>query len=132
MPIRTRWRVNSEDLVGLRDGEADPRTGKQTYELYTLDLTPEGEARALRRVTKSPGQDAHACYSPDGKWLVFTSERGGINDEEPLVQSVVFAPQMYGEIYAQNLETGEVVRLTHNKWEDGLPTWGSGVDKAMK
>jgi Tol biopolymer transport system component len=74
-------------------------------------------------VAAAPGQDSHVQFSPDGEWLVFTSERGGINDEEPLVQEVFFGPRMYGEIYAYRLRDGRLVRLTHNKWEDGAPFW---------
>ena len=94
---------------------------------YFSETHPQG-----KRITDHPGLDYDPVLSPDGRWLVFTSERGGINEEEPLVQSVVFAPQMYGEIYAQNLETGAVVRLTHNKWEDGLPSWGRRAGRAVK
>lgn len=35
----------------------------------------------------------------------------------------IIAPQMYGELYAYRLADGLLVRLTHDKWEDGLPTW---------
>ena len=33
-------------------------------------------------------------------------------------------PQPYGEIFALRLADGFTVRLTHNKWEDGTPSWG--------
>jgi hypothetical protein len=46
-----------------------------------------------------------------------------LSDEEPMVQEVVFGPQMYGEIYAYRLSDGLTVRLTHNKWEEGNPFW---------
>jgi len=55
--------------------------------------------------------------------VVFPSERDSINDEEPLVQEIFFGPQMYGDIYAYRLRDGYLVRLTHNKWEDGAPFW---------
>ncbi|MDO8991227.1 MAG: hypothetical protein Q7U91_16500 [Sideroxyarcus sp.] len=99
-------------FVSAREGD---------HEIYTLDLGPGGKPEKLRRITHSPGFDTHPVYSPDGKWLVFSSQRGGLNDEEPLIP--VFNPQPYGELYALRLEDGLVVRLTHNKWEDGTPTW---------
>ena len=92
------------------------------YEIYTLAIDAEGNPGAAKRITHSKGRDTHPKFSPDAKWLVFTSERGGINDEEPLIP--VFNPQPYGDIHAVRLSDGFTVRLTHNKWEDGTPTWG--------
>jgi Tol biopolymer transport system component len=100
-------------FVSDRDGD---------FEIYTLDIRKDGTPGELRRVTHSPGHDMHPKFSPDGKWLVFASERGGLNDEEPLIP--VFNPQPYGEIFALRLSDGFTVRLTHNKWEDGVPSWG--------
>ncbi len=105
-----------------RDGEVD-RFGNRTFDNYILALKPDGSAGELRRISDDPGQDSHPWYSPDGQWIVYTSERGGLSDEEPMVQEVVFGPQMYGEIYAYRLSDGLTVRLTHNKWEEGNPFW---------
>ena len=55
--------------------------------------------------------------------LSYSSERAGINDEEPVVQEVVFAPQMYGEIFIQRLSDGMTIRVTHNKWEEETSFW---------
>lgn len=112
-----------------RDGELDEKTGMRTFDIYTLKIKPDGTAGELRRITNTPGQDSHPRYSPDGKWLVFTSERGGINDEEPLTQEVFFQPQSYGEIYAVRLSDMLFVRLTNNKWEDGIPSWGGSAKR---
>jgi len=108
-----------------RDGVPEEKTGVKSFEIYTLDLNPDGSPGKLQRLSNNPGQDSHPRYSPDGKWLVFSSERGGINDEEPLVQELFFMPQTYGELYAIRLSDLKTVRLTHNKWEDGMPTWGA-------
>jgi Tol biopolymer transport system component len=88
----------------------------------------EGRGASARALTTHPALDYEPTFSADGRWVVFTSERGGINDEEPLVQEILFGPQMYGDIYAYHLRDGYLVRLTHNKWEDGAPFW---VDPAL-
>jgi len=105
-----------------RDGAVD-RFGNRTFDNYILELDADGRPGKLTRISAHPGQDGHPWFSPDGEWIVFTSERGGISDEEPMVQEVVFGPQMYGEMYAYRLSDGLVVRLTHNKWEEGNPFW---------
>jgi Tol biopolymer transport system component len=129
----------NSDGTGVRRLTDDPATdtmpsfspdGKQIafvsnrdkdHEIYLLDIGPGEKPGGLRRITRSPGFDTHPVFSPDGRWLAFTSQRGGLNDEEPLIP--VFNPQPYGEVYALRLSDGLVVRLTHNKWEDGTPAW---------
>lgn len=107
-------------IAFLSDRDSDvPRL----YDLYVMDLDARGEAGTTRRVTDNEVQEGHPYFSPDGQWLVFTSEMGGLNDEEPVVQSFLFAPQMYGELYAVRVADGLLIRLTHDKWEDGFPTW---------
>jgi len=115
---------NQIAFASNRDGVPEEKTGMKTFEIYTLNLNADGSPGELRRITNSAGQDSHPRYSPDGKWIAFSSEQGGINDEEPLIQELGFMPQMYGEIYAVRLSDLKVVRLTHNKWEDGMPSWG--------
>jgi Tol biopolymer transport system component len=107
-----------------RDGVPAAGTGDRSFDLYLLE---PGAPLPPRRLTDDPGQDAHASFSPDGQWVAFASERGGVNDEDPIVKATLFAPQLYGEIWALRLADGHLVRLTHNKWEDGAPSWaGSG------
>jgi Tol biopolymer transport system component len=106
-------------FVSDRDGD---------FEIYTLEIGRDGQPGELRRITHSPGHDMHPKFSPDGQWIVFASQRGGLNDEDPLIP--VFNPQPYGEIFALRLADGFTVRLTHNKWEDGVPSWEKGVMRA--
>jgi len=105
-----------------RDSALD-RFGNRTFDNYVLELNADGTPGTLTRISDDPGQDAHPWFSPDGEWIAYTSERAGISDEEPMVQEVVFGPQMYGEIYAYRVRDGLNVRLTHNKWEEGNPFW---------
>lgn len=93
------------------------------YDLYVMELGPDGSPTGIRRLTDNDVQEGHPYFSPDGEWVVFTSEMGGVNDEDPIVQSYRFSPQPYGELYALRLDDGRLVRLTHDKWEDGFPTW---------
>jgi Tol biopolymer transport system component len=104
------------------DGARDIR-GNLTFDNYILSLGADGSPGNVQRISDHPGQDSHPWFSPDGAWIVYTSERGGISDEEPMVQEVVFGPQMYGELFARRLSDGLEIRLTHNKWEEGNPFW---------
>jgi Tol biopolymer transport system component len=71
-----------------------------SYEIVTAD--PEGRLR--RRLTRSPGYDAEATISPDGRSIVFCSSReGDLN------------------IYRMDGDGGNVRRLTDRPGYDGGP-----------
>ena len=71
------------------------------------------------------GLDMHPRFSPDGQWVVFTSDRGGWMDEWFLSGRF---PQPYGELYALQIDgRSPAVRLTDDKWEDSLAFWGFPV-----
>lgn len=116
--------VYSSDINGLEVGE-----GIKTMDLFLTEKLASGEWSTPRQLTQSLGQDAHAHFSPDGEWIIYATEEYGINDEQPLVQSFLFSPQMYGEIVAMRLSDGKKVKLTHNKWEEGAPLWVPALHK---
>jgi Tol biopolymer transport system component len=90
-----------------------------------VDPTDEGRLLEPGRAHLS-GRDMHPRFSPDGKWIVFTSSRAGFMDE--IGMSGMF-PQPYGELFALPVDgSGPAIRLTHDKWEDGLPFWGPRQD----
>ena len=69
------------------------------------------------------GLDMHPRFSPDGKWIVFSSDRAGFMDE--WFTTSQFAPQPYGELYAITADgSSPAIRLTEDKWEDSLAFWG--------
>lgn len=70
------------------------------YDIFKLDL----ESRELVRLTDTPGYDAEATVSPDGRTILFTSVRDGDL-----------------EIYTMDLDGGNVTRLTHTPGYDGGP-----------
>jgi Tol biopolymer transport system component len=95
----------------------------KTMDIFLMKLTGDNQWTEPERISIGKGQNAHAHFSPDGNWVIYTTEGYGINDEQPLIQPIIFSPQMYGEIVAYNVNTKERFRLTHNKWEDGTPLW---------
>jgi Tol biopolymer transport system component len=104
-----KWSPKGDAIMFTTDRDGD-------FELYTI--RPDGTG--LRRITNSPGNDAHATWSDDGKWVVFSSGRKGFKDEMALYDGV---PQPYGEIFAMRADGSDVRQLTDNKWEDATPGW---------
>ena len=96
------------------------------FEIYTVALDEDGRPGPPERLTRHPGLDMHPRFSPDDEWVLFTSQRGEFSDELPLLR-VIFQPQPYGELHAIRLSDRTIVRLTHNKWEDGPTAWVRGV-----
>ena len=41
----------------------------------------------------------------------------------------VSAAAAYGEIYAYRIADAATVRVTHNRWEDGAPSWEKGLPR---
>jgi hypothetical protein len=36
---------------------------------------------------------------------------------------------MYGELFAHRIADGVTLRLTHNTWDDGVPSWEPGLPR---
>lgn len=131
-PDKENFPVISQDgnkLIYVSDKEGKDVDGRvRTVDVFLREKQPDQSWSEPRRLTDYDGQEGHPHFSPDGEWLIYTSEEFGINDEQPLIQHFIFSPQMYGEITAIHLTTGQKVRLTHNKWEDGAPLWIEGLE----
>ena len=80
------------------------------HEIYTA--RPDGSD--LRALTNSPGYDAEATMSPDGKHIVFTSVRDGDLD-----------------IYVMNADGSNVRRLTDEPGYDGGPFFSADGTKIV-
>jgi Tol biopolymer transport system component len=103
------WSPKGDLIVFTRFSEDD-------YDIYTI--RPDGTG--LRRLTTTPGNDAHAVWSPDGKHILFSSARLGFKDEAPLYDGV---PQPYGELFVMDADSSNQRPLTDNQWEDATPAW---------
>ena len=73
-----------------------------TYDIYTANL----DGSNPQQLTKTPGYDAEATISRDGKKIVFTSMRNGDLD-----------------IYTMDADGSNVQQLTHELGYDGGPFW---------
>ncbi len=70
----------------------------ESYDIFKADLN----GNIVEQLTNTPGYDAEATLSPDGKLMVFTSMRDGDL-----------------ELYVMDLKTKETKRITHVKGYDG-------------
>jgi Tol biopolymer transport system component len=113
----------------LQDDELAFRaSGKERR--YAWDYDPEFEiyavstkTREIERLTNARGYDAEASYSPDGRWIVFSSMRDAynrtLNDAEKKQLGV--DASFFGEIYIMRADGSEQRRLTKVNGYDGGP-----------
>ena len=96
-------------FVSTRDGKAD---------LYTLPFDPTRTMNVVlaRRLTRGYGANLRPTVSPDGRRIVFTSTSDAIEHGD---KRFPFAIQTSGNLYAMELASREVVRLTHTDGWDG-------------
>ncbi|MEO5985068.1 MAG: LpqB family beta-propeller domain-containing protein, partial [Ferruginibacter sp.] len=73
-------------------------------DIWTVPSTG-GEARLL---ISHPNYDSRPVYSPDGRYLAFTSTRSG-----------------NGDIYALNISSGHLSRLTYDDATDEISAWSA-------
>ncbi|RYY81098.1 MAG: hypothetical protein EOO15_24805, partial [Chitinophagaceae bacterium] len=82
------------------------------YASYDLFMT-DRKGKITKRLTNTPGYDAEATLSPDGRHMVFTSTRDGDLD-----------------LYTMDLKTGGVTRVTSELGYDG-GAWFSADGKQL-
>lgn len=94
-----------EELSWLPDGKALLFTGQASVSDTGLFFV-NADGSGLRRLTGSESDDGQARISPDGKQVVFVSDRDGNDD-----------------IYLMNIDGSNVRRLTNNPANDIHPAW---------
>lgn len=99
---------------------------------YSWDYDPEMDlyvreaaTGSLRRLTDTRGYDAEGSYSPDGRWVVFSSTRDAYSRplSAPESRQRDLDPSYFGEIYIMRADgSGEIPRrLTSSPGYDGGP-----------
>ena len=79
--------------------------GSDNWNLYTI--APDGSD--IQPVTTAPASDTDASWSPDGKWIVYSSDYGGLPTPN---------------IFIIPAQSGSPLRVTYDDThEDGAPSW---------
>jgi TolB protein len=69
-------------------------------------MTPNGTNHT--RVTMGPGDKTDASFSPDGKWIVYSSDEGNLE---------------FANLFMAPVTGGDSIRITEGKNYDGAPSW---------
>ena len=109
------WSPKGDTIVFNRFAK-DPRFTYDEFDIWSIH--PDGTG--VKRLTDSEGNDAHPHWSPDGRYILWSSSRFGFRDEAPLT---IGQPQPYAELFIMNADGSNQQRLTDNKYEDGTPAW---------
>lgn len=109
---RYRW----PDLVGLKSPAWDPSGERIVFEglstaglsdLYVLDF----RSQQRTRLTADLYRDADPDFSPDGRFIVFSSDR------------TTFGAEGSMNLFLLDLTDGEIRYLTYGPWKDLSPRW---------
>ena len=89
------------------------------YDIYQGDL----EGTRFTNLTHARGYDAEGSFSPDGKLIVFSSNRHAYEQELSARDQEIFErdKSYLVDLYLMNADGSEVRRLTENKGYDGGP-----------
>lgn len=100
------------------------------WESAVLSADPaRGVDLAVHPITASPGYDAEGSFSPDGRWIVFSSLRDDAPVERRSRPTELMTSEPTGvpaqrpnlELYAMRPDGSDVVRLTYQPGYDGGP-----------
>jgi Tol biopolymer transport system component len=84
------------------------------YDIFTM--RPDGTD--VKRLTTTPGNDSHSSWSPDGKYILWSSARYGFKDEAPLYDNSF---QPFAQIFIMKADGSDQHALTYSRWEDSMP-----------
>jgi len=89
------------------------------YDIHEKDL----KTGTLRNLTKAQGYDAEGCYSPDGKLIVFSSNREAYERELSEEEKKIFErdKSYFADIYLMNADGSNLRQLTNVPGYDGGP-----------
>lgn len=89
------------------------RHEENNFDIFTIK--PDGTD--IRQLTSSPANDAHALWTEDGKYLLWSSGIYGFKDEAALYENNF---QPYGTIFIMKSDGSEKRQLSDSRWEDSM------------
>lgn len=109
-----------EEIEARASGEERRYAWDYEPQMDLFSTDPDGETTQL---TETLGYDAEASYSPDGQWIVFTSNRSAFEGtlSEAHKKQFEVDPAYFNELYRMPAVGGEAQRLTHTPGYDGGP-----------
>ncbi len=117
------------EAVAKQKAELEFRASGKTRR-YSWDYDPEmdiftanEDGTQLQRLTEARGYDAECAFSPDGKKIVFTSNRTAYDHELTAEEKTRLEkdPAWFGDIYVMNADGSDQRRLTTTPGYDGGP-----------
>ncbi len=84
------------------------------YDIFTM----RADGTDIKQLTTTPGNDSHSSWSPDGKYILWSSARYGFKDEAPLYDNSF---QPFAQIFIMNADGSNQHALTYSRWEDSMP-----------
>ncbi len=117
------------DSKKLQQDELDFRASGQErryawdYDTH-MDLFVEiRETGELKRLTQAKGYDAEGSYSPDGEWIVFSSNRDAYSRElsEEERKQLEIDPAYFLDLYVMRHDGSDLKRITDVPGYDGGP-----------
>ena len=99
----------------------------ENYDIFTKDLN----TGKLTNLTNTKGYDAEGAYSPDGKWIVFASNRkayqGKLSKEDQ--QHYEKSKAYFMDIYLMKADGSDIRQLTDTPGYDGGPFFSADGKK---